>query len=107
MTASSTRKPKRPLRRARRTAASRRAEWKLEDAKARFSEVVRAARSDGPQHVTLYGKDAVVVLSAEDYARLKPLADQPSLHALLSESPLRDLAFEPGEMRSPVRGVKF
>ena len=40
--------------------------WKLEDAKARFSEVVRLARSQGPQRVTVRGQDAVVVLSAAD-----------------------------------------
>ena len=39
--------------------------WKLEDAKARFSEVVRRARNEGPQHVTVRGKDSVVVISSE------------------------------------------
>ena len=46
--------------------------WKLEDAKARFSEVVRLARENGPQRVSVRGRDAVVVLSAADYARLVP-----------------------------------
>src|SRR3546814_3753352 len=46
--------------------------WKLEDAKARFSEVVRRARSDGPQRVSVRGKDAVVVVSAEEFERLLP-----------------------------------
>jgi len=46
--------------------------WKLEDAKARFSEVVRLARSQGPQRVTVRGKDAVVVMSVEDLERLSP-----------------------------------
>jgi prevent-host-death family protein len=46
--------------------------WKLEDAKARFSEVVRLAQSQGPQHVTVRGKDAVVVISAEELNRLRP-----------------------------------
>ena len=46
--------------------------WKLEDAKARFSEVVRRARGDGPQRVTVRGKAAVVVVSAEDFQRLQP-----------------------------------
>lgn len=46
--------------------------WKLEDAKARFSEVVRLARSAGPQRVSVRGKDAVVVISVEDLARLTP-----------------------------------
>jgi prevent-host-death family protein len=44
--------------------------WKLEDAKARFSEVVRRARADGPQRVTYRGADAVVVVSAAEFERL-------------------------------------
>ena len=44
--------------------------WKLEDAKARFSELVRRARSEGPQRVSVRGKDAVVVIAAEDLDRL-------------------------------------
>ena len=46
--------------------------WKLEDAKARFSEVVRRARSEGPQRVTVRGKPAVVVISTEELERLLP-----------------------------------
>lgn len=44
--------------------------WKLEDAKAQFSEVVRMARSTGPQRVTRRGQDAVVVVSAEEFETL-------------------------------------
>jgi prevent-host-death family protein len=46
--------------------------WKLEDAKARFSEVVRHAREEGPQRVSVRGHDAVVVMSVEDFERLAP-----------------------------------
>ncbi len=46
--------------------------WKLEDAKARFSELVRRANSEGPQTVTVRGREAVVVLSAEQYGKLQP-----------------------------------
>lgn len=46
--------------------------WKLEDAKARFSEVVRLARSEGPQRVTVRGKEAVVVISVEALRKLLP-----------------------------------
>jgi antitoxin Phd len=46
--------------------------WKLEDAKARFSEVVRRARAEGPQRVTVRGRDAVVVISVEELERLSP-----------------------------------
>jgi prevent-host-death family protein len=48
-------------------AASATGTWKLQDAKARFSEVVRRARTDGPQRVTVHGKDAVVIVAAEDH----------------------------------------
>lgn len=48
--------------------------WKLEDAKARFSELVRLARSEGPQTVSVRGQDAVVVISVEALERLKPAA---------------------------------
>jgi antitoxin Phd len=48
--------------------------WKLQDAKARFSEVVRLARSQGPQRVSVRGKDAVVVISVEELERLMPAA---------------------------------
>lgn len=48
--------------------------WKLEDAKARFSEVVRRARTEGPQRVTVRGKDAVVVIAVEALTTLLPPA---------------------------------
>jgi prevent-host-death family protein len=46
--------------------------WKLEDAKAKFSEVVRRARSEGPQLVTYRGEEAVVVISTEELSKLTP-----------------------------------
>jgi antitoxin Phd len=46
--------------------------WKLEDAKARFSEVVRLARSEGPQRVSVRGRDSVVVISVEQLEQLAP-----------------------------------
>ena len=45
--------------------------WQLQDAKARFSEVFRQARSEGPQRVTRLGKDAVIVVAAEEFEKLK------------------------------------
>lgn len=79
--------------------------WKLQDAKARFSEVVREARARGPQTVTVHGKEAVVVLSTEEYAHLKAVARYPTLHALMSEGPLRDLDFDFPAVLAPVRDV--
>jgi len=60
--------------------------WQLQEAKNRFSEVVRKASEEGPQTVTKHGKDSVVVLSAEDYRKL----EQPkiSLVEFFQKSPL-------------------
>lgn len=51
--------------------AGSRSRWKLEDAKARFSELVRRAGSEGPQTVTVRGREAVVVVSADQYRRFR------------------------------------
>jgi antitoxin Phd len=49
--------------------------WSLAEAKAKFSEVVEKARTEGPQHVTRNGKDAVVIVAAADWAkRAQPVA---------------------------------
>ena len=59
--------------------------WQLQDAKARFSELFDKAIADGPQTVTRRNKQAVVVLSQEDYDKLKHTRKAPSLvEALLA-----------------------
>lgn len=68
--------------------------WKLEDAKNRFSELVRAALAHGPQRVTGNARNAVVVLNAEEYERLTVPAD---LVELLRRSPLAE-ALAAGEL---------
>ena len=85
---------------AKRSRPSRPGSWRLEEAKARFSEVVRQARAAGPQHVTVRGQEAVVVLSAEDYARLAPAAAAPTLAALFGSGPFARLdSFDPDSTR--------
>jgi len=44
--------------------------WKLEDAKAPFSELVRRAHDEGPRAVTFRGRHAVVVADADEFDRL-------------------------------------
>jgi len=75
--------------------------WKLEDAKARFSEVVREAHMAGPQLVTVRGRDAVVIVDAEEYAAMQnDRRDQPDLIDFLRDLALADLDIE----REPDRG---
>jgi len=44
--------------------------WQIQDAKARFSEVIERARTEGPQVITRHGTERAVVLSIEDYRAL-------------------------------------
>ena len=84
-----------------------RGRWRLQDAKARFSELVRLAHSDGPQHVTLHGRDAVVVVDADEFYRLKGGRTGQLLIDALQASPHRELEVEPGRSAMPVRAVKL
>jgi prevent-host-death family protein len=65
-------------------------EWQVQTAKARFSEVFRRARAEGPQRVTRQGRDAVVVLAAEEFERLSRRRRQKrNLVQFFAASPLR------------------
>jgi prevent-host-death family protein len=81
--------------------------WRLQNAKARFSELVRRVRSDGPQHVTVHGRDEVVVISAEEFRRLKGGETGQALVEALQSSPHRDVDIEPGRAAMPVRDVSL
>jgi prevent-host-death family protein len=59
--------------------------WQLQAAKQHFSELVERARSEGPQVVTKHGKEAVVVVSAEEYTRLR--GSEPSLVEFIRAAP--------------------
>jgi prevent-host-death family protein len=84
-----------------------RGRWPLQDAKARFSELVRRVRSEGPQYVTVHGRDEVVVMAAEEFRRLKSDRTGEALIAALQSSPYRDIAIERRRMRLRVRDVKL
>ena len=63
--------------------------WQLQAAKARFNELLRRARAEGPQYVMDGGKEMVVVVSAEEFARLTARTRQPkSLVEFFAQSPL-------------------
>lgn len=46
--------------------------WSVAEAKAKFSEVMSKAASEGPQHIRRNGRDAAVLVSAEQWAKMKP-----------------------------------
>jgi prevent-host-death family protein len=77
----------------------------LQDAKARFSELVRRAKSEGPQLVTVHGREEVVVVSANEFRHLKSNLTGRALVDVLLASPLREITIAPRRARLPVRDV--
>ncbi|HJS90555.1 MAG TPA: type II toxin-antitoxin system Phd/YefM family antitoxin [Steroidobacteraceae bacterium] len=81
--------------------------WILQDAKARFSELVRRVRSEGPQHVTVHGRDEVVVIAADEFRRLKGNHTGQALIEAIQSSPYRGTEIEPRRTSLPVRDVSL
>jgi prevent-host-death family protein len=61
--------------------------WRLREALNEFDQVVEKAVHDGPQRITIRGEDVAVVLSVEDYDRMR--GGKQSLSEFLQASPLR------------------
>jgi len=85
--------------------ASQKGRWLLQDAKARFSEVVRRAKTEGPQLVTVHGREEAFIVSAEEFRRLKGETTGQALIDALQASPYRDIEIEPARGPLPVRDV--
>jgi prevent-host-death family protein len=87
------------------TKNSRSGRWRLQDAKARFSEVVREAQQHGPQRVTLHGKDAVVIVRADEFDRLRRPTTGRDIVSVLAGSPLSEVKFDRLTFKSRVRNI--
>ena len=78
--------------------------WQLQEAKNRLSEVVRKAADEGPQVITLRGDDAVVVVAADEYARLTRKS-RGTLVGFFRRSPLGGIALDLTRSRDTGRQV--
>lgn len=82
--------------------------WQLQTAKARFSELFRRTRSEGPQLITRQGKEGVVMIADEDYQKLVGKAHQPKdLWQFFRESPLVGLELEFERNKDSSRDIKL
>lgn len=79
--------------------------WQLQEAKNSFSTVVEKALTEGYQIVTRHGEPAVVVMSVEEFRKLKPR--ESTLVDFLGASPLRGLADLPPRAKDKPRRVKL
>ena len=82
--------------------------WQVQTAKARFSEVFRRARSEGPQRITRQGKEGVIMVSEEEYDRLRNKSHQPSnLVEFFRQSPLVGLNLDLTRDRDSSRDIEL
>ncbi|MGH3415546.1 MAG: type II toxin-antitoxin system Phd/YefM family antitoxin [Actinocrinis sp.] len=54
------------------SATKQESHWQIQEAKQRFSELIRSVQADGPQFVTKHGEEIAVVIDIEEYRRLHP-----------------------------------
>jgi prevent-host-death family protein len=67
--------------------------WQLQEAKAKFSQLVQKALDEGPQTVTRHGKEVAVLMSADDYKKLQ--RRRPGLLEVLMSGPEGELELPP------------
>ena len=79
--------------------------WQLQEAKNKFSQVVNEALTKGPQVVTRRGEEVVVIISKEEYGRLKK--SQSSLSEFFRQSPLVGVALDLKRDRTYPRDVEL
>jgi len=79
--------------------------WQLQDAKAHLSELVKKASSGAPQEITLRGKPTVVVLSTQQYKKLKK--PKQKLTSFLRQSPLAGVDLELERDNSFMRDIEL
>jgi antitoxin Phd len=82
--------------------------WQVQTAKARFSEVFRRARTEGPQRITRQGKESVVMMAEEEFNQLVGKSHQPrSLVEFFRKSPLVGLELDLTRDRDEGRDVEL
>ena len=82
-------------------------QWQLKTANARFGEVFRRARCEGPQTVTGHGKECVVVIAFEEFERLMQRQRRTSLVQFFAESPLVGSGIDLERKPDSIRKIKL
>lgn len=78
--------------------------WPVQEAKARFSELLDVAATEGPQVVTKRGREAAVVISIDEWRRMQQNA-RPSLKQLLLSDDARTDSLVPERGRAHRRPI--
>jgi len=81
--------------------------WQLHEAKARFSELFRRVRSEGPQRVVKQRGEAVVIVRAEEFDRSSEVAGQPESLLEFFRSAAAGRALDLRRKRDTTRTIKW
>jgi len=71
--------------------------WTVAEAKAKFSEVLERAKSEGPQRITRHGRTTAMVVAAKEWER--KAARKGNLAEFFAASPLRGAGVKPGRLK--------
>jgi prevent-host-death family protein len=79
--------------------------WTVAEAKAKFSEIIERAMSEGPQTITRNGHKAAVIVGAEEWQRKTKRVG--NLAEFLAQSPLRDSGLKIRRLKQAPRKIKL
>ena len=79
--------------------------WTVAEAKAKFSELIDKAKSEGPQRITKHSRTAAVVVAAEEWSR--KAERKGNLAEFLSASPLRGSGLKLKRLPVRLRGIEL
>lgn len=77
--------------------------WTVAEAKAKFSEVLEKAQSDGPQTITRNGRKAAVIVAAEEWER--KTKRRGNLAEFFASSPLRESGLKVERLKGGLRKI--
>jgi prevent-host-death family protein len=79
--------------------------WTVAEAKAKFSEIIERAMSDGPQTITRNGREAAVVVGVEEWQRKTKRVG--NLAEFFAESPLRESGLKIRRLKGQPRKINL
>ena len=79
--------------------------WTVAEAKAKFSEIIQRAMSEGPQTITRKGRTAAVVVGADEWQRKTKRVG--NLAEFFAESPLRESGLKLRRLKQRPRKINL
>jgi prevent-host-death family protein len=79
--------------------------WQIQEAKARFSQLIQEAKAHGPQQITHHGKIVAIMISSKEYERLK--GPKISFLSFIQNSPIKGLELDTTRDQSLTREVDW